>query len=78
MPPPPTIRRAGRYRCILAVFIATADPLDQFLASHPEYLFAGSPENALINPDNLLILDHLRCAAFELPFQERSFMAVCP
>lgn len=63
--------RAGRGTdASLAVLIATADPLDQFLASHPEYLFAGSPENALINPDNLLILlDHLRCAAFELPFQ---------
>jgi DEAD/DEAH box helicase domain-containing protein len=50
--------------------VTTADPLDQFLASHPDYFFGRSPEHALINPDNLLILlDHLRCAAFELPFQ---------
>ena len=52
------------------MLVATADPLDQFLAHHPEYLFERSPEQALINPDNLLILlEHLRCAAFELPFQ---------
>ena len=54
----------------MAVFIATANPLDQFLAHHPEYFFARSPEQALVNPDHLLILlNHLRCAAFELPFQ---------
>jgi DEAD/DEAH box helicase domain-containing protein len=53
-----------------AVLIATPNPLDQFLAHHPEYFFARSPEQALINPDHLLILlNHLRCAAFELPFQ---------
>ena len=63
--------RAGRgQETSLAVLVATADPLDQFLASHPDYLFERSPESALINPDNLLILlEHLRCAAFELPFQ---------
>jgi DEAD/DEAH box helicase domain-containing protein len=62
--------RAGRGdEASLAVLIATADPLDQFLARHSEYLFGRPPENALINPDNLLILlDHLRCATFELPF----------
>jgi DEAD/DEAH box helicase domain-containing protein len=63
--------RAGRGSAAsLAVLVATADPIDQFLASHPEYLFKRSPEHALINPDNpLILLDHLRCAAFELPFK---------
>jgi DEAD/DEAH box helicase domain-containing protein len=63
--------RAGRGdELSLAVLVATADPLDQFLARHPEYLFHRTPEQGLINPDNLLILlNHLRCAAFELPFQ---------
>jgi DEAD/DEAH box helicase domain-containing protein len=62
--------RAGRGdQPSLAALVATADPLDQFLAHHPEYFFARSPEQALINADNLLILlGHLRCAAFELPF----------
>jgi DEAD/DEAH box helicase domain-containing protein len=64
--------RAGRGReASLAVLMTSAAPLDQFLASHPQYIFERSPEHALIDPDNLLILlDHLRCAAFELPFQE--------
>jgi DEAD/DEAH box helicase domain-containing protein len=62
--------RAGRAdEQALVVLVATAAPLDQFLADNPDYLFKRSPEHALINPDNLLILlDHLRCAAFELPF----------
>jgi len=63
--------RAGRTRdAALAVLVAGADPLDQFLARHPDYFFGRSPEHALINPDNLLILlAHLQCAAFELPFR---------
>ncbi len=63
--------RAGRGQgAALAVLVASASPLDQFLARNPQYLFERSPEQALINPDNLLILlGHLRCAAFELPFQ---------
>jgi DEAD/DEAH box helicase domain-containing protein len=64
--------RAGRGEDpSLVVFVTTASPLDQFFASHPEYFFGRSPEYALINPDNLLILlAHLRCAIFELPFGE--------
>jgi DEAD/DEAH box helicase domain-containing protein len=43
--------------------------MDQYLARHPEYFFERSPEHALIEPNNLLILlGHIRCAAFELPF----------
>ena len=62
--------RAGRARAqSLAVLATSASPLDQFLARHPEFFFGSSPEQALINPDNLLILlAHIRCAAFELPF----------
>jgi DEAD/DEAH box helicase domain-containing protein len=65
--------RAGRGNEIsLAVLITSPNPLDQFLAHHPDYFFGRSPEQALINPDNpLILLGHLRCAAFELPFQER-------
>jgi DEAD/DEAH box helicase domain-containing protein len=54
-----------------AVLVASPNPLDQFLAHHPEYFFGRSPEHALVNPDHLLILlEHLRCALFELPFKE--------
>ncbi len=64
--------RAGRGDEVsLAMLVASADPLDQFLARHPDYIFGRSPESALINPDNLLILlAHLRSAAFELPFRQ--------
>ena len=64
--------RAGRdENPSLVVFVTTASPLDQFFAQDPEYFFDRSPESALINPDNLLILlAHLRCALFELPFEE--------
>jgi len=62
--------RAGRRaETSLAVLVASASPLDQYLIAHPNYLFQRSPEQALIHPDNLVILlHHLRCAAFELPF----------
>jgi len=64
--------RAGRgLESAVAVMITSASPLDQFLAHHPEYFFDRSPEQALVNPDHLLILlEHLRCAMFELPFQK--------
>jgi DEAD/DEAH box helicase domain-containing protein len=64
--------RAGRGDApAAAVLVTSALPLDQFLAHHPEYFLERSPEQALINPDHLLILlEHLRCAIFELPFEE--------
>lgn len=62
--------RAGRRKGVsLSLFIANASALDQYLVSHPEALLDSSPESARIYPDNLLILmDHLKCAAYELPF----------
>jgi DEAD/DEAH box helicase domain-containing protein len=55
----------------VSVLVASPNPLDQFLAHHPEYFFGRSPEMALVNPNHLLILlEHLRCAMFELPFQQ--------
>ncbi len=63
--------RAGRTReASLAILVATAGALDQYVIRHPEFLFERSPEHALINPDNLMLLvDHMRCAAFEAPFE---------
>ena len=59
-------RRAGRSA---AVMVASSAPIDQFVVRHPSYFFDASPEHALVNPDNLHILvDHVKCAAFELPF----------
>lgn len=54
-----------------AVLVLGGGPLDQYLARHPEHLFGASSERALCDPDHLLIaLDHLRCAAFEMPFAD--------
>ena len=66
------IGRAGRRnRPSLGVLVATSQPLDQFMVRHPEFFFDASPEHARIDPDQLLILlDHVRCAAFELPFND--------
>lgn len=62
--------RAGRRQSAsIAVMVATPDPLDQYLVTHPRYLFSQSPEHARIAPDNLGVLAaHVACAAFELPF----------
>ena len=59
-------RRASRSA---AVMVASSAPIDQFVVRNPSYFFDASPERALIDPDNLHILvDHIKCAAFELPF----------
>jgi DEAD/DEAH box helicase domain-containing protein len=62
--------RAGRRTArSAAIMVASSAPIDQFVVTHPEYFFDAPPEHALINPDNLHILvDHVKCAAFELPF----------
>jgi len=66
-------QRAGRVgrrgRTSLTVLVARSDPVDQYLARHPEYLFDAPRERLEIDPDNLVLLsEQLKCAAFELPF----------
>jgi DEAD/DEAH box helicase domain-containing protein len=72
--------RAGRgLESAVALLVASASPIDQFLAHHPEYFFERSPEQALVSPDHLLILlEHLRCAMFELPFQKGEGFGALP
>jgi DEAD/DEAH box helicase domain-containing protein len=49
--------------------VASSAPIDQFVVRNPSYFFDASPEHGLVNPDNLhILLDHVKCAAFELPF----------
>ena len=64
--------RAGRRRgTSLTVLVASSSALDQYIVSHPGYFFSGSPENALIHPNNLYVLmGHVKCAAYELPFEQ--------
>ncbi len=62
--------RAGRrQQAALGVLVASSDPLDQYLIRHPEFFAEAPPEQARIHADQpLILLDHIRCAAFELPF----------
>lgn len=64
--------RAGRRKGTSIVFyVASSAALDQYIVNHPDYLLKQSPENALLNPDNLyILLSHVKCAAFELPFED--------
>jgi DEAD/DEAH box helicase domain-containing protein len=70
-----TWQRAGRAgRRIspsVAVLVASSAPLDQYIVEHPDYFFGASPEEAYINANNLeIFLNHLKCAAFELPLRD--------
>ncbi|KIY22211.1 DEAD/DEAH box helicase [Mesobacillus subterraneus] len=64
--------RAGRrHGESVVIMVASSSPLDQYVIQNPDYFFNRSPETALINPDNLIILiDHLKCAAYELPLKK--------
>ncbi len=63
--------RAGRRgKESIAVMVLNSRATDQFMANQPEYVFDANAEEARIDPDNVEILvQHLKCAAFELPFR---------
>ncbi len=65
------IGRAGRRQeASVAILVASAAPVDQYVIHHPEFLLTGTPEEARLDPDNLhLLLAHLKAATFELPFE---------
>jgi DEAD/DEAH box helicase domain-containing protein len=62
--------RAGRRQeDALIIYVAQSVALDQYIIENPDYLLGQSPEEGRIHPDNMFILmDHLKCASFELPF----------
>ena len=64
--------RAGRRNSVsVAIVVASASPLDQYMVKHPEYYLGHAPESGFVDPDNPYVLsDHLKCAVFELPFRE--------
>jgi DEAD/DEAH box helicase domain-containing protein len=67
-----TWQQAGRVgrreRDSLIIFIAVANPLDQYFLRHPEAFFEKPTESALIDTANpYLLLGQARCAAQELP-----------
>jgi len=64
--------RAGRRQGeSLALLVTSSAPLDQYLAADAEALTSAPAEHARIDPDNVeILIQHLKCAAFELPFEE--------
>lgn len=69
--------RAGRRATTsLTILIANSNPINQYLCSEPKYVFDSTPESGIIDPDNLIIrTNHLKCAAFELPFDRKEIEA---
>jgi DEAD/DEAH box helicase domain-containing protein len=73
--------RAGRRKePSLALLVASSMPLDQYVAQNPTMVVGAPVEEARIDPDNVeILLSHLKCASFELPFEEgESFGDVAP
>jgi DEAD/DEAH box helicase domain-containing protein len=63
--------RAGRRgERSIALMICSSNPIDQFLAREPSYLLDANAEEARVDPNNVeILIQHLKCAVFEAPFQ---------
>ncbi len=66
-----TWQRGGRVgrglRESAVILVAGEDALDQYFMRHPQDFFDRPPEDAVVNPDNPIIMArHLECAAAEL------------
>jgi DEAD/DEAH box helicase domain-containing protein len=62
--------RAGRRGSrSVALLVCSSNPLDQYLAREPDVLLDAPAEEARIDPSNAeIVIQHLKCAAFEAPF----------
>jgi len=70
-----TLQQAGRSgrkaSPSAAILVGRSNATDQYVLHNPEYVLEQAPEIGSIDPDNLIIrVNQLKCAAFELPFQE--------
>ncbi len=72
--------RAGRGREEALVFLVGQNsPMDQFLMTHSEYLFAQNPEQAVVDPDNPHVsMGHVKCAVHELPLADEEAQTFGP
>jgi len=73
--------RAGRRGAeSICVLVASSAPVDQYLAREPRFLLGAPVEEARIDPDNVEVLvQHVKCAAFELPFKRgEAFGSLAP
>ncbi len=60
-------RRQGE---CLSLLVASSAALDQYVARQTEYVLGAPVEQARIDPDNIeILMQHIKCAAFELPFE---------
>ena len=70
-----TLQRGGRVgrkgQESAVILVGGEDALDQFFIRNPEEFFRRPPENAVLNPDNSVILGrHVECAASEIPLRK--------
>lgn len=72
--------RAGRQREGSVTFLVGLDTaVNQYVMSRPDYLFDAAIEQAVIDPENpFVVLEHLRCAAHELPLEADEVAAFGP
>ncbi len=63
--------RAGRRGSqSVAVMVCGSGAVDQYLARDPTFLLESQAEHARIDPNNTeILIQHLKCAAFEAPFE---------
>lgn len=69
--------RAGRRgHKSLAVLVCASRATDQYMATRPEYVLDAGSEEARIDPENAeILIQHLKCAAFEFPFASATAMS---
>ncbi len=74
------IGRAGRRgETSVGILVASGAPVDRYVVHHPEFLLDGRSEEARLDPDNLhILIAHLRCATFELPFEPGEVFGPAP
>jgi DEAD/DEAH box helicase domain-containing protein len=63
-------RGGRRGESSVCVLVTSSAPVDQYLANDPAFLLDAPVEEAIIDPDNVeIVVQHLKCAAFEVPFR---------
>jgi len=64
--------RAGRVERESIVFLVGLDTaVNQYVMTHPEYIFERCVEEAVIDPQNpFVVIGHMRCAAAEIPLPD--------
>jgi DEAD/DEAH box helicase domain-containing protein len=55
----------------VAFLVGRNSPIDQYLMTQSDYLFAQNPEQAVVDPDNPhVVIGHIKCAMYELPLSD--------